>query len=363
MFGLLKPCSHAMDDELTDQWRQHLCGLCLGLRNGHGHAARLTTNTDAVMISILTAAQQDSTAETTVAGRCPLRGMRRAEVITADNAGIRLAGTAPLTLAAAKASDVRAEQRLGLAPPSRVRRQLAGVAAGTLTRHAAADPAGLDVDGVLRTLATQADTECSTTSLTALTTPTARATAAVFAATAEAADVAGNREALAAIGHDFGTLAHLLDAIDDHAEDAESGSFNPLTASGTDIPTALSLCRALSTAIRQRYDDLVLADDRLLRVVLLGGIRHAIGARMQRFSPTERPQSTTSPQPATIGASPGYWPPERPSDLPSYWPPERPGDFPAYWPYPPPFSRDRRFSQRIGPFLLTGVPPGWWTPR
>ncbi|MET9200468.1 DUF5685 family protein, partial [Gordonia sp. NPDC003585] len=77
MFGLLSPCRHAFDDELMSQWRSHMCGLCVSLRDNHGQAMRLTTNTDAVMVSVLTAAQRVEAPASTEVGRCALRGMRR----------------------------------------------------------------------------------------------------------------------------------------------------------------------------------------------------------------------------------------------------------------------------------------------
>ena len=97
MFGILAPCRHTLDADLADQWRAHLCGLCLSLRDNHGQATRLTTNTDAVMVSVLLAAQRAESPVSARAGRCPLRGMQSADVVVADDPGIRLATTASLT--------------------------------------------------------------------------------------------------------------------------------------------------------------------------------------------------------------------------------------------------------------------------
>ena len=71
MFGLLSPCRHTLGDDLIDQWRSHMCGLCVSLRDGHGQAGRLTTNTDAIMVSVLTAAQ--TTAPSATGGRGAVR--------------------------------------------------------------------------------------------------------------------------------------------------------------------------------------------------------------------------------------------------------------------------------------------------
>lgn len=60
MFGIAKPCRHTLGAELHREWMSHLCGLCLGLRDAHGHSARVTTNVDAVVLSILVEAQRDA---------------------------------------------------------------------------------------------------------------------------------------------------------------------------------------------------------------------------------------------------------------------------------------------------------------
>lgn len=313
MFGLLTPCGCAFDDELRTQWQAHLCGLCLALRDHHGQTARLATNTDAVMISVLTQAQRATPAHTATAGPCPLRGMRRAQVLDADESGVRLAGTTSLTLAAAKAADITAEQRLGLAPRAPWRARAAYVAAGRLTRSADRS-ARLDVDAILAILAQQATIEHSGGDLDTLTAPTASAASAVFAATADAAGVPANAAALAEIGYDFGTIAHVLDAVDDYDDDAARGAYNPLRATGTDRHTALSRARRCAQAITRRYDDLHLVDDRLLRVLLLGGLRHAIDHRARTHA-TDRHMTTIDNPP------------------------------------PPPFAPNRPLRRRILPFL------------
>ncbi|WP_238418610.1 DUF5685 family protein [Gordonia sp. 'Campus'] len=332
MFGVLTPCRHALDDELMDQWRSHLCGVCLSLRNNHGQTSRLTVNTDAVMVSILTAAQSSAECASTEAGRCPLRGMRTATVVSADEPGVRLAATTSLTLAAAKATDVSNEQDHALAPRTRLRAGVAGRAGRYLRRRAGTDTAvaaGLDVDGVLTTLARQAEVESSSRILDDLTSASADAAAQVFSASAMLAGVPGNRDALESIGADFGRIAHLLDAVDDYDSDDREGRFNPLRATGTPPAAALDDCRRLAATIRKRYADLTLVDDRLLRVVLLDGLRHAIHKRMHRETDPSMPVADSRTQ----------------------WPPHRPFGYPAEWPYPPPFKPDRAFHERLLPFL------------
>lgn len=332
MFGLLQPCRHMLDDDLRDQWRAHMCGLCLSLRDGHGHAARLTTNTDAVMVSVLTSAQRESSATTRTAGPCALRGMRGADVVTSHEPGVRLATTTSLTLAAAKARDTVAEQRFDLAPHAPMRARASGAAARVLRRRAAATDSALDVDTVLTALGRQAELESSSADLDELTAPTADACAAVFASSADLADAPGNRDALADIGAAYGQLAHLLDAVDDRLADDASGTFNPLTATGTSDELALARSTMLADRIADRYRDLALHDDRLLRALLVDGVAQAVRRRRRAG---ERAQIDA------IGSGLQIWPAQQPLD------------WPEGWPYPPPFPPNRSWHQRVLPF--TGV--------
>lgn len=275
MLGIARPCTAHLDDELRDQWRAHLCGLCLSLRDRHGQPYRAITNTDAVMLSILVAAQRDSTSDTHTAGPCPLRGMRRADVIDAADLGIRLGTTASLTLAGARAADVVAERANGLAAQSRWQSWTAGRAADALRRRALADVGMaplVDVETLLGDPTASARAELTGETLHAIIEPTVRSTSAVFAAGADVAGVEANRAPLADIGADFGAFAHLIDAVADRADDVRRGDFNPLEKTGTTTEQARADCLRLYRAVVRRFDDLILHDDRLLRAALLGGM-------------------------------------------------------------------------------------------
>jgi len=164
MFGVIQVCRHSFDDELLAQWQAHLCGLCLSLRNSRGQLLRAATNTDAVLLSVLVEAQQHRRPERTGAGPCPLRGMRSAQVVPAGADAARLGATASLTLAAAKAQDLRAERSYALATPT-VRTRAVGLLAEPLRRAALADArmaASVQVDDLLAELAGQAAIEHET---------------------------------------------------------------------------------------------------------------------------------------------------------------------------------------------------------
>src|SRR5512146_2867687 len=113
VFGIIRPCEHRLGGELREAWRAHLCGMCLSLRDDHGQLARLATNYDGLIISVLAEAQAPAVhgpgdgPGRRQAGPCPLRGMRRASVTAGDYA--RLAATVSLVLAAAKVRDHAAD--------------------------------------------------------------------------------------------------------------------------------------------------------------------------------------------------------------------------------------------------------------
>src|SRR5436305_7995425 len=95
VFGFLRPCRHHLPPELHARWSEHLCGLCLTLRDEAGQLARTTTHVDALVVSVLAEAQGIGGRRR--AGPCPLRGMRPAPVVIGD--GARLAASAALLLA------------------------------------------------------------------------------------------------------------------------------------------------------------------------------------------------------------------------------------------------------------------------
>ncbi|MBK3638438.1 hypothetical protein JHN52_37400, partial [Streptomyces sp. MBT97] len=83
VFGIVRPCTHRLGEGLKAQWMAHLCGLCLALRGDHGQFARVVTNYDGLLISVLTEAQAERAGaggRRRTAGPCPLRGMRTASV-------------------------------------------------------------------------------------------------------------------------------------------------------------------------------------------------------------------------------------------------------------------------------------------
>ncbi|GAA4623123.1 hypothetical protein GCM10023196_018030 [Actinoallomurus vinaceus] len=277
MFGVVRPCRHVLCGTLFEDWMAHLCGLCLTLRAEHGQAARLATNYDGLLISVLVEAQNPERSPHRKAGPCALRGMRTTDVVDARATGARLAATFSLLLAAAKTRDHVADgdgiyaRRLVAASAGRMADRWA--AAGSRTGTAV----GFDVGVVLEAVARQPLVESAGgLGLLDLTEPTETAVAAMFAHTAVLADRPHNSEALAEAGRFFGRLAHLIDAVEDLEADDVAGVYNPLRATGTSLAEARRHCDGALHGLRLALADADLERPELVRALLEREVRRSV---------------------------------------------------------------------------------------
>ncbi|MFC0601585.1 DUF5685 family protein [Streptomyces palmae] len=283
MFGIIRPCRHRLSEGLRTDWMAHMCGMCLALRTDHGQFARVATNYDGLVISVLTEAQSRRPGAAggwrRTAGPCPLRGMRTAPVARGE--GARLAATVSLVLASAKVRDHVADRDglLGRRPFAAAARRVADRwdRAGLRT---GADM-GFDTAVLLDAVGRQEGLERAAgpgTPLLEITEPTETATAAAFGHTALLAERPGNRAPLEEAGRLFGRLAHLLDAVEDLEEDARTGAWNPIAATGTSLPEVRRLCDDAAHGVRLALRDVEFAKgaDRLAHVLLVHELRYAV---------------------------------------------------------------------------------------
>ncbi|MGW5849516.1 DUF5685 family protein [Streptomyces sp. NPDC055254] len=278
MFGIVRPCTHRLGERFKTEWMAHLCGLCLALRGDHGQFARIVTNYDGLLVSVLTEAQSGpAPGARRTAGPCPLRGMRTAPV--ANGEGARLAAAVSLVLASAKVRDHVADRDglLARAPIAAAARKVARGwdRAGARTGASLGFDTAVLVDAVDR----QAGIETLAgpgTPVLVVTEPTETATAAAFAHTAHLAGRPGNAPALAEAGRYFGRLAHLLDAVEDQGADAAAGAWNPLTATGTTLTEARRLCDDALHGIRLALREVEFADAGLAHRLLVHELRTSV---------------------------------------------------------------------------------------
>ncbi|GAA0995837.1 hypothetical protein GCM10009555_090640 [Acrocarpospora macrocephala] len=279
----------------------HLCGLCLALRDEHGHAARLVTNYDGLLVSVLTEAQTPAAAPRRRAAACALRGFKSADVVEAE--GVRLAAAVSLILASGKLRDHIEDgdglyaRRLVAAGAGRVADRWSSAGSGT----AAAlrfDPAPL-----LGAVREQARLErLPTAGLLQLTAPTEAAVAAAFGHTATLAGNPRNREALEEAGRYFGRLAHLLDAVEDLARDRANGVYNPLAASGTDLAAARRHCDDAVHGLRLAVAELDLERRHLVHALL---VRETGRATARIFGEAEQESPEAPPRDPRLKPDPG----------------------------------------------------------
>ncbi|MFF4625507.1 DUF5685 family protein [Nonomuraea jabiensis] len=318
MFGIVRPCRHVLCKGLYADWMGHLCGLCLALRNEHGHLSRLVTNYDGLLVSVLTEAQSPTSTSRRRAGPCALRGFKGADVVESE--GVRLAASVSLLLAAGKVNDHVADgdgvyaRRPVAAGATRLagRWSSAGTAmAGTLGFDPTPLTAAADRQALLERAPAQAPPGSSAApGLRELTGPTEDAVAAAFAHTAVLAGKPHNREALEAAGRGFGKLAHLIDAVEDLADDRASGAYNPLAATGTGLDEARRHCDAAHAGLRAAVDELDLPRPGLTRALL---VRETSSAVSRAFA-TAGTHGTGHPPghaPGDPGAPPGGRPPKQ----------------------------------------------------
>ncbi|MET8677477.1 DUF5685 family protein [Streptomyces sp. NPDC004647] len=324
MFGIVRPCRHRLPERLRTQWMAHLCGLCLALRGDHGQFARVATNYDGLIVSVLAEAQSERPGGwRRTAGPCPLRGMRTASVARGE--GARLAATVSLVLASAKVRDHVADRDglLGRRPVAAAARR---VAAGW-DRAGARTGADLGFDTAVLVGAVDRQTGIEAvagpgTSLPAVTEPTETATAAAFGHTAVLAGRPGNIAPLEEAGRLFGRLAHLLDAVEDLADDAESGAWNPIAATGTGLAEVRRLCDDAVHGVRLALREVEFAEEGagelahvLLAHELKRSVDRAFGATCSHIPggpPQQSPGSAHPYGPGPGGPGPGGAPPEPP---------------------------------------------------
>jgi hypothetical protein len=286
MFGVVRPCRHRLRGPLYGEWMAHLCGLCLTLRDLYGQAARLVTNYDGLLVSVLTEAQEPATAMHRTAGPCPLRGFRRADVVGSCAPGAQLAASVSLILAAGKIRDHVAD-----ADGAYARRLIASGAGRAAARwqdagHRAGAAIGFDTSVLTAAISRQAELERTEgLALADVTEPTETAVGAAFAHTAMLAGQPANAAPLAQAGRGFGRIAHLLDAVEDLAADQQAGAYNPLLATRTTVGQARERCADAAEGIRHAVGRLDLEHAALTQSLLVGEVEVAVGRAFRQLTP------------------------------------------------------------------------------
>ncbi|MCP5097369.1 MAG: hypothetical protein GY943_17630 [Chloroflexi bacterium] len=226
MFGLLRGgCSLRKSDK--KEWMGHICGVCLSLGSQFGQSARMATNYDAALISVLCAAQS-AAPMAHVEHTCALRGMRRAEVVTTANIGTQYASSIALKSAATKLED-HVQDRDGWV------KHFPWLSKRLFTKwHARSNDAlgnlQLDHHQISNQLVRQSVVEAAERQpFTFYSAPTELAVAAAFGHTAVLTHAPTNQPYLFEMGRMYGRIMFLIDSYKDRAADTLAGKFNALT--------------------------------------------------------------------------------------------------------------------------------------
>lgn len=273
MFGVLDGGCHMRRADKAAWW-EHICGLCLALRDEHSQVARLTTNYDAALLSVLFEAQAPHLAQRTT-NVCALRSFRRAGVVETTSPGTRYAAAISLNMAATKLIDHAADGEgwTRLVPgnqwlASRWRSRSAAAA-----QKMAFDPAAIDTE-----VAMQPAVERNVSDdILSYSRPTERAVGAAFRHTAVLAQMPANADPLDLVGQMYGRIMYFLDSYRDYAGDLRAGKFNALAHhySVGDLPQAArTLLQEAHGQLTRAFNQLVLPRPDLARSLLIRGLLH-----------------------------------------------------------------------------------------
>lgn len=273
MFGLISGSCSLKKAERT-AWMGHICGTCLALRDNGGQMARLATNYDAALISVLCEAQTDAPGET-VTTRCPLRRQFKMPIVDPDSAGSRYAATVSLLMGAAKITDNLADEETALRHFPKV-----GQAVARRWQHIAdqlGQASGFAASQIKQLTQTQMAVEAKPQSdFFAYSAPTELAVAAAFQHTALIANKPHNQSALHDIGRLFGRIMVLLDSYADYATDVANQKLNFLAAVYPQKSIQHQATRIFQEsygAIEQTFAKLDLPQPDLAKNLLLNGLK------------------------------------------------------------------------------------------
>jgi uncharacterized protein DUF5685 len=305
MFGLVRPCRHTMTQANRDSYRAHMCGACLGIRDQFGQVARVALNRDALVLSML-AEHLSGDLRRTHAGRCPLRGMRSAEVVDPETPSAKYVGAVSLILMEASVNDHAEDSDRGMVLARLVRPSARwyGARARAISRQL-----GVDLGAIERCVRKERAVR-SRSGLTAsdYLQHTEEAFALGFSGVASVLGVPSTGW-LTELGHAYGGTAAIVDSLEDYDDDLRRGEFNVLAASwpeasrpelGTKAREALWEYR---TAIARSLSRLGVQHRDLLWDLLV----HSLGARATKalasFSAMPQGQPGPSVDPPRISAA------------------------------------------------------------
>ena len=234
MFGLMKARTCSGTPEVKRRRRMHYCGACKTIGRLYGQKARLLLNHDTVFLAeLLTALSgQDHELSGWSDGYQSYNCMSLPRSSSDMPMALQLAAAATMVMAEFKIADhVSDRQGSGWRLAGRAYRSSFARAAAHLEQWK------FPLAELRQCWVAQVDIERRRSAQPGLTSdelllqyagPTAKATSLFFEQGTRIAAEGKSAELMKAVGHRFGELVYLLDALEDYEDDTRSGAFNPL---------------------------------------------------------------------------------------------------------------------------------------
>lgn len=283
MFGYVLPVRAKMAETEFEAYRALYCGACKELQKQYGFISRFLLNYDLVLVSVLADAVSGEEGLLNQSGcfidplhKRPMRSRTAGLTLSAD--GLILLSYGSLR---DKIQDAGFWKRLGYRLPQPFLYRL--------YKRAAKSRPALAAEIEAQTLAQQNLEAAGCTNIEAACEPTARMCAALFR---EAGQTPKQQELLYRIGLFCGQIVYLLDAAEDYADDARTGSYNVLAGAGLShqeaTETAQLYCRLAAGELARSYQALPLLQykpilDNIFYLGLPTGIAHAGTKRNRRI--------------------------------------------------------------------------------
>lgn len=224
MFGLIKGCH--LNKKQKNHWMAHFCGLCLTLKQEHGHMARMATNGDGALLSIIYEAQSFEKIEK-VGYNCPLRSFRNFELIRPDYLGLKYAAAISVLMGASKIFDNIQDRDKGLHYFPGFFKSLAHKWQSGAEKSAGS--LGFEIQKIKEQNIRQARLESQTNrDFLFYSQATEMAAGAACAHTAIIAKMPHNYDSLFHMGRMFGRIIYLIDSYRDYSFDLINKNFNAL---------------------------------------------------------------------------------------------------------------------------------------
>lgn len=262
MFGYVTPEKNELKVREHTRYQAYYCGLCRAIGQNYGEAARLFLNYDCVFAAILLAGISEE-GERCAPHRCGYKPFKKKVPMIERSARMDAAADLNVILAYHKlADDVRDERSFRAAG---ARAMLHAAHERARKRRPALEKAVAEGLAPLHAFERARCTE-----LDAPADAFGRMLQSCFEQFAE--DPAAPRPAMAALGYNLGKWIYLIDAWEDRARDAKTGSYNAFNASGADVERAAFLLHySLNRAI-EAYELLLLAsNEEILDNIMLTG--------------------------------------------------------------------------------------------